>query len=299
MLTACLLTTVFLAPPLPPGDHRRTLFVENRQRNYLVHIPKVSDPSSPLPVILALHGAGVNAEATISMTGLSKKSDAAGLIVVYPNGTGIGPFLNWNAGGVLGKLGEAQPDDVLFLGKVLDDLAERATIDPKRVYATGLSNGGMMCYRLAAEMSDRIAAIAAVAGPQAKDFPLPARAVSVMHFHGTNDTVVPPGGPNAGTPPFLTFKSVEATLQIWTAHNGCPNEPTVIDLPDLVEDGTTVQQRTFAPGREGAEVIYYRIQNGSHSWPGQKSILAILGPITYDINANDLMWDFFQRHPLP
>lgn len=300
MLTACLLTTVFLAPPLPAGDHRRMLFVEGCAREYLVHVPKQSDTRQPTPVILALHGAGVNAVATVSMTGLNKKSDQAGFIVVYPNGTGFGPFLTWNAGGVTGPFAAGQPDDVLFLGKVLDDLAERANVDPKRVYATGLSNGGMMCYRLAAQMSDRIAAIAPVAGPQAIDFPLPLRAVPVMHFHGTIDNVVPAGGPSAGTPPFLTFQSVEETLQIWTAHNGCPPTPVIVDLPHLREDDSTrVQRWTYAPGREGSEVIYYRIQGGGHTWPGHNSILSLIGPVTYDINANDLMWEFFQRHSLP
>lgn len=300
MLAVCVLSTVFLAPPLPAGDHQRTLFVEGRLRNYLVHIPESYAASNPTSVILALHGAGVNAAATIPMTGLNKKSDQAGFIVVYPDGTGFGPFLTWNAGGVLGKQGEGLPDDVLFFSKVLDDLATRVNVDSKRVYATGLSNGGMMCYRLAAELSDRIAAIAPVAASQTKDFPLPERAVSVMHFHGTDDNVVPPGGPSAGTPPFLTFKSVEATLQIWTTHNSCPAIPEIVDLIHLrPDDSTRVQRWTYAPGREGSEVIYYRIQGGGHTWPGQNSILSLIGAVTYDIHANDLMWEFFQRHPLP
>lgn len=299
MFTACFLSAVFMAPPLPVGDHRRTVLVEDRLRSYLVHVPASYDASQPTPVVLALHGAGVNAAFTVATTGLNTKSDQAGFIVVYPNGTGFGPFLTWNAGGVLGPLGESQPDDVLFLRTLLDDLSMRLNVDPRRVYATGLSNGGMMCYRLAAEMSDRIAAIAPVAGPQAREFPLPPRPVSVMHFHGTQDRVVPQDGPSPQTPPFLTFKSVDETLQIWAAHNECPAVPVITTLPDLVPDGTVVQRHTYAPGRDGAEVVYFRIQNGSHNWPGKNSILAILGPITFDIQANDLMWEFFQRHPLP
>lgn len=299
MLTTCLLSAILLAPPVTARDFRRTVYVEDRVRSYLVHIPASYDPEVPTPVVLALHGAGVNAALTVPITGLNAKSDRSGFIVVYPNGTGVGPFLRWNAGGVLGELGENQPDDVLFLRAVLDDLATRVNVDSRRVFATGLSNGGMMCYRLAAEMSDRIAAIAPIAGPQATDFVLPSRAVSIMHFHGTVDPVVPPTGPAPGTPSFLTFKTVDETLQIWVTHNECSAKPEMTELPNLVPDTTSVETSVYGLGRDASEVIYVRILNGGHSWPGKNSFLSLFGPITFDIQANDLMWDFFERHPMP
>lgn len=299
MFTVGLMTAVLWGPSLGPGDHQRKLVVDGRSRNYLVHVPQQYDPQRPTPVVIALHGGGVNAAFTVATSGLNRKADRDGFVVVYPEGTGFGPFLTWNAGGVTGWFGAAQPNDVRFLRSMLDDLACRINLDARRVYATGLSNGGMMCYRLAAEMSDRIAAIAPIAGTQARDFPLPERTMSIVHFHGTRDNFVPPNGPDATIPAFLTFKSVAETLQIWCAHNGCPPQPAVEQLPDLVKDGTTVQRQTYAPGRAGSEVVYYRIEGGGHTWPGEFSILSLVGRITYDIRANDVMWEFFQQHPLP
>ncbi len=148
------------ADPLGPGDHTRTLMMGEQKRTYLVHIPKGYDPKKPAPVLLALHGAAMNGSMMVWFSGLNKTSDKEGFIVVYPSGTGTGPFLTWNAGGFKGK----KADDVAFIGKLLDDLGTVVKVDEKRVYACGMSNGGMMCYRLAAELSDRIAAIAPVAG---------------------------------------------------------------------------------------------------------------------------------------
>ena len=162
-----------------------------QKRTYIVHIPKGYDPKKPAPVVLALHGAAMNGSMMVWFTGLNKKSDKAGFIVVYPSGTGTGPFLTWNAGGFKGKMAEGKADDVAFIGKLLDDLGTVVKVDEKRVYACGMSNGGMMCYRLAAELSDRIAAIAPVAGTIAIDESKPKRPVPVIHFHGTKDTFVP------------------------------------------------------------------------------------------------------------
>ncbi len=161
-------------------------------RSYVVHVPPHYDPKHPLPVVLALHGAGTNGRMTAVLTGLDKKADEADFAVVYPNGTGAGGImLTWNSGGSR-RTGEGSAaDDVGYIRKVLDDLQTCLAVDAKRVYATGLSNGAMMCYRLASEMSDRIAAIAPVAGTIAIDNYHPKRPVPVIHFHGTVDKLVP------------------------------------------------------------------------------------------------------------
>jgi len=192
MVPLALLTlTLAQTAALDPGDHTRTLMIGEQKRTYLVHIPKKYDPKKPTPVVLALHGAAMNGPMMAPFSGLNKKSDDAGFIVVYPSGTGTGPFLTWNAGGLLGKMAEGKADDVAFISKLLDDLATVVKVDEKRVYATGISNGGMMCYRLAAGLSDRIAAIAPVAGTIAIKESKPKRRVPVLHFHGTRDTFVP------------------------------------------------------------------------------------------------------------
>jgi polyhydroxybutyrate depolymerase len=283
--------------PLGPGDHTRSLKVDESARSYVVHVPPKYDPQQPVPVVLALHGAAMNGPMMAVFSGLNDKADEAGFVAVFPNGTGVaGLLLTWNAGGVAGKLAEDQPDDVAFLAAVLDDLATVVNVDPKRVYAAGMSNGGMMCYRLAAELSDRIAAIAPVGGTMAIKARKRGRPVPVIHFHGTDDKVVPFGGLGDRVPRFLTFKSVEESIQVWVRKNRCPKTPEVAELPDTADDGTTVTRKTYGPGRNGAEVVLVVVEGGGHTWPGRQPAFGFLGKSTEDISANDLIWEFFQKH---
>jgi polyhydroxybutyrate depolymerase len=287
------------AARLGPGDHERTLTVDGRQRSYIVHVPPGYDAETPTPVVLVFHAAGMNARLMILFCQMHKKSDEAGFVAVYPNGTGAANlFLTFNAGGVATKGPNRRPDDVRFTAALVDDLAQVVNVDAKRLYATGLSNGAIMCYTLAAELSDRIAAIAPVAGAATTKEIHPSRPVPVLHFHGTADTFVPPAGPGEKTPRFLSFLSLDESLRIWTRHNGCPDEPTVTQLPDAADDGTRVTRKVFGPGTNGAEVVLYLIEGGGHTWPGQKSPLALVGKSTADISANDLIWEFFQKHAL-
>ncbi|MEO8497455.1 MAG: PHB depolymerase family esterase [Planctomycetota bacterium] len=297
-LHSVLLLALLAGDPLTTGDHYRTLKVDEQERSYLVHIPTSYDHNKPTPAVLILHGISTNAAITVSFTGMSKKSDEAGFIAVYPNGTGLGPFLMWNAGGRKNKLTEGRADDVKYVGLLLDDLATVANVDSQRVYATGMSNGGMMCYRLAAELSDRIAAIAPVAGTVAIDESKPKRPVPVMHFHGKADNIVPFDGLGKNAPKFLPFKSVEESIVIWCQIDGCPAAPTITEFPDKEDDGTTVQQKRYGPGKDGAEVVLIVIEGGGHTWPGRKPPIEFLGESTLDISANDLMWKFFQKHPM-
>jgi polyhydroxybutyrate depolymerase len=285
--------------PLGPGDHTRTVQLSELERSYLVHVPKKYKSETRTPVVLVFHGAGTNARMMVPFCQMNKKSDEAGFITVYPHGTGAaGIFLTWNAGGVHGRMAEGKADDVKFVGSLLEDLGTVVNVDPKRVYATGMSNGGMMCYRLSAELSDRIAAIAPVAGTMAIDEAKPNRPVPVMHFHGTADRIVPFGGPKS-TPKFLTFKSVEETVKIWAKINGCQEGPVVEKLEDKAEDGTTVTKKTYIPKENGAEVILVEIEGGGHTWPGVEPPVGFIGKSTKDISANDIIWEFFQRHRLP
>ena len=285
--------------PLGPGDHTRSLEVDEQTRSYLLHVPPDYDPREPAPVVLALHGAMMNGSMMAAFSGLSEKADEAGFLVVYPNGTGVANLLlTWNCGGLLGKLAENQPDDVAFVAALLDDLATVVRVDPKRVYAAGMSNGGMMCYRLAAELSDRIAAIAPVGGTMAIGTCKPKRPVPVIHFHGTDDQLVPFEGFNGKAPRFLSFKSVKETIDLWVRKNGCPEEPDVNELPDSADDGTTVMRKSYGPGKQGTEVVLLKIKGGGHTWPGREAAFGFLGKSTQDISANDLIWEFFLRHPM-
>jgi polyhydroxybutyrate depolymerase len=284
---------------LGPGNHVRTVRVDGKDRSYLVHVPPTYDPHEPTPVVVNLHGAYANGAIQAAFSGMNPKADSAGFLAVYPNGWGIGTvMLFFNAWGTPGANGQP-PDDVKFVATLLDDLAGVANVDPRRVFATGMSNGGMMCYRLAAELSDRIAAIAAVSGTQCIPNANPTRPVPVMHFHGTADTIVPPAGPPPRTPKFLTYKSVDETMRIWAKIDGCPEEPTVTNLPDTAHDGTTAAKKVYGPGKDGAEVVLYLINGTGHTWPGKDPVVLFLGKTTKGISANDLMWEFFQKHPMP
>ncbi len=278
-----------------PGDHTRTLMMGEQKRTYLVHVPKGYDPKQPAPVILALHGAAMNGSMMVWFSGLNKKSDEAGFLVVYPSSTGTGPFLTWNAGGFKGKMAEEKADDVAFIGKLLDDLGTVVKVDEKRVYACGMSNGGMMCYRLAAELSDRIAAIAPVAGTVAIEENKPKRPVPVIHFHGTKDTLVPFEMAKGKAPAFMKLKGVEESVQTWVKLNGCDEKPKA-DTISKDSDEMKVTRKTYSGGKDGAEVVLVVIEEGGHTWPGQQPPVGFIGKSATKVSANDLMWEFFQKH---
>jgi polyhydroxybutyrate depolymerase len=284
---------------LGPGDHERSLQIGDLRRSYVVHVPPHYDPKVPIPVVLALHGAATNGRMMANYSGLSKKADEAGFAVVYPNGTGAGGvLLTWNSGGLRHAGQTSSADDVGYLRKVLDDLPTCLAVDPKRVYATGISNGGMMCYRLASEMSDRIAAIAPVAGTIAIDNYHPKRPVPVIHFHGTLDKLVPFEGRPSDAAKLFGFKSVPETMRILAKCNACGRDPQTTELPDKAHDGTQVTRKVYVPKEGGAEVVLYTIAGGGHTWPGHPFPVRFLGKATEQISANDLIWDFFQKHPL-
>ncbi len=286
---------------LGPGDHVRTLQIGQTKRTYLVHIPEKLDPEKrpeqTAPVVLALHGAAMNGPMMAWLSGLNKKSDEAGFIVAYPSGTGPAGLLTWNAGGFTGKPGVRKPDDVAFIGKVLDDMATVANIDTKRVFACGMSNGAMMSYRLAAEMSDRIAAIAPVAGTIAIENSRPQRAVPVLHIHGTEDRLVPFGGPSEKLPAIIKFKSVADSIQTWVKLDGCDEAPAT-DVLSRDGDELKITRTTYSGGRDGAEVVLIVVEGGGHTWPGRPTPARFLGKTARNISADDLIWEFFEKHPM-
>ncbi len=298
MLTLAFFALTLAQPEaIGPGDHTRTLMMGEQKRTYLVHVPKGYDPKKPAPIVLALHGAAMNGPMMVWFSGLNKKSDEAGFIVVYPSGTGTGPFLTWNAGGFKGKWAEGKADDVAFIGKLLDDLGTVVKVDEKRVYACGMSNGGMMCYRLAAELSDRIAAIAPVAGTIAIDESKPKRPVPVIHFHGTKDTFVPFEMAKGKTPAFMKLKGVGESVQTWVKLNGCDEKPKN-DVLTKAGDEMKVTRRTYGGGKDGSEVVLIVIEDGGHTWPGQQPPVGFIGKSVTTVSANDLMWEFFKKHTL-
>jgi polyhydroxybutyrate depolymerase len=251
-----------------------------------------------MPVVLALHGATMNGPMMAWFSGLNRKADEAGFIAVYPNGTGRFSSYFWNGGNCCGSAMQNKVDDVAFINALLDDLMGSYHVDPQRVYATGMSNGAIMAYRLASELSDRIAAIAPVSGSLGTETCQPKRPVSVLHFHGTMDEYIPfLGGKGARSITGTSFRSVDDSVKTWVKANGCDENPK-IDQLSKNGDETVVTRKTYIGGKNGTEVVLVVIEGGGHTWPGMKSPARILGKSTKNISANDLMWEFFQKHPM-
>jgi polyhydroxybutyrate depolymerase len=277
-------------------DHR--LEIDGRPRWCAVRLPSVYDGQTPMPLVLALHGATSNPRLMEKFSGLTEKAESAGFLVGYPAGSGVLPnVLTWNGGGCCGFAQKNAIDDVGFLGRLIDDLSESLRIDPQRVYLAGMSNGAHMAYRAAAAMSERIAAIACVAGPLSIELGRPARGMPVLHIHGTDDEFAPLAG---GAGPRSVFgaalPSIPETIAAWVRADDCPETPTTTTIPDRVGDGTRIVRSAYGPGRDGSEVVLYVVEGGGHTWPGRPPLPLSLGKSTGNMDANDVIWEFFQRH---
>lgn len=290
------------AASLPPGDYRFELEAGGRPRSYLVHLPPQAI-SGPLPVVISLHGGGGNAQQHRQSSGMDSAADRDGYIAVYPNGSGrlAERLLTWNAGSCCAHVRTQGVDDVGFISALIDDLGRRATIDSRRIYIVGHSNGGMMAHRLGEELPERIAAIASVAGAH-----MPAissgRAVPVLHIHSVDDPrALYYGG--LGTPFPLTgsrvlHPSVDATLSAWIQRNGCNS--TAFEREFRESGGHTARLLVNGNCRDGTEVALWKLTGAGHGWPGARSNMeALLGPATKVIDANTEIWRFFSRFTLP
>ncbi len=296
IVAALLVALPVAASALPAGDHAITL----RDRAYILHVPAKLGPRPPL--VLNFHGGGGNATQHQKYSQMDAVADREGFLVVYPEGSGPleGKLQTWNAGGCCGMAVRDNIDDVAFVRRLLDDLSKRQAYDPARVYATGLSNGAMLAYRLGTELSDRIAAVAAVAGAIAVEHFPTQRAVPMMHIHSADDPRAPMGG-GLGPPfPMLNTQvnhiAVDAALGEWAKANGC-------GTPMEQRDTKTWQGHTatlFAYPKCRAEVLFWKLTGAGHVWPGGELdyLPKLLGPGTAVIDANAEMLRFFARHQL-
>jgi polyhydroxybutyrate depolymerase len=260
------------------------------KRAYLLYVPGSYDPSTPTPLVISIHGF---AEWPAHQAQISHWNDLAeqeGFIVVYPSGTGFP--LRWRASGSPGSAAGPQVE-VAFISDLLDHLESEYNLDPRRIYANGLSNGGGMTFVLSCTLAERIAAVGMVSG--AYLFPWeacqPSRPIPAIVFHGTADPIVPyQGGPSESFDvPFPLIPDWVATL---ARQNGCGAVPLEIPASGEVSG---IRYTGCA-----ADVIFYTIAGGGHAWPGGEPMPEfIVGHTTQDIDATQAMWDFFQAHPLP
>lgn len=276
-----------------PGDYELSVIFDGLARSYLLHLPPTFGGETPLPLVIALHGGGGNARSIITTTGMNSKADEEGFIAVYPNGTGRlkDRFLTWNAGNCCGYAIEENIDDVGFLKTLMHELSRELNVNQKRIYATGMSNGAMMSYGLACGFSEKLAAIAPVAGPFNYEQCRPSHPVSVIIFHGTADEHVPyNGGVGAKARMPRVDKPVSYAVSFWAKHNGCSEVPQI-------EEAGNIRRETYTGGARGTEVVLYTIVGGGHAWPGGSPAWPFGDEPTREISATDTIWEFFASHP--
>jgi len=296
---------VAVASPPGPGDYTFELSTAGVERSYIVHLPPA--PGSRPALVLNFHGGGGNARQYQAYVEMDRLADREGFVVVYPNGSGLlrERLLTWNAGGCCGYAMRMNVDDVGFVRALLDDLGVRIAFDRRRVYATGMSNGAMMSYRLAAELPGAVAAIAPVAGAMMLGTQPPPRAKPVLHFHSIDDHRAVYGGGLGAPFPFTNVRvlhpSVEARLALWAQTNGCDGDLQAITQREWTDaDGHRHSATLLRYAHCGAETALWRLSGAGHVWPGGRIdyFPVLLGPGTRVIDANEEMWRFFQRHRL-
>ena len=269
-----------------------TIQSSGQERKYLLYVPKSYDPSKPTPLVISLHAFIEWPDHQRQISHWNDLADEYGFIVVYPMGTGLP--LHWGTLAREGDENQAQ-SDVAFINDLIDKLAVNYNIDKNRIYANGLSNGGGMSFLLACKLDDRVAAIGGVAG--AYTTPLsecsPSRPMPVIAFHGDADPIVPYEG-GSHTPPGYAFPAIADWVAEWAKNNGCATIP--VELPARGE----VTGIHYINCAQNADVEFYTIHGGGHSWPGGSGLPRfIVGKTTQDIDATRVMWDFFREHPLP
>lgn len=292
-----------------------------RERFYLIHTPKNYTHDKQWPVVMVFHGGGGEPHSMVRMTGMNEVADKHGFIAVYPAGFGImkGKLLTWNAGNCCGMAQRLGSDDVSFIANVMDHLIKHYAANPKRFYATGHSNGAMISYRLACDLSDRIAAIAPNGGQIAYPECTPSRPVPTLHLHGTEDQCANYGGASMCGGCFSSFfkgvgfkvkekkwqcQPVPKATADYAALHGCSGNTT-----SYLEKGD-VNCQQYQECNNNTAVVLCSVDGSGHTWPGGNYAPAIcekrtnsklcrqwksqVGEINRDINASEFMWKFFR-----
>lgn len=277
--------------------------------------PAVAPASYRFPVVLALHGGAGNSREFEAYCKLSLLAQEKGFVLIYPNGTGKfkkGVF-TWNAGpGKCGYAADKNVDDVKFVIQILNDISRVLPIDERRVFATGLSNGAMMCHRLITDprISNRIAAIGPVAGVSLHPFTPGARKVPVIHFHSVNDQrAVYSGGKTKGLGS-VVHDAVEPVMWNISSFHNDGSKVTPLAYPafqkkhDASQTVHEAQKIVWPTPSNTEDVVLWKMKGPGHVWPSEHNIVyspliqAMCKPQTDVLDANRVMWDFFCLHPI-
>lgn len=290
---ACAVGWAAAGAPWGPGTHVFTVQHGGVARAATVHVPASHRPDRAVPLVVALHGGGGSMQtmARDGLYGLVSQSEASGWVVVFPNGHSRlpgGRLATWNAGLCCGAARDQGVDDVGFVRAVVAEVQGRVRTDPARVFATGMSNGGMMAYRLACEASDVFRAVAAVAGTDGTLACQPGRPVPVFHIHARDDDrVLFNGGSGSASSTHADFVSVPVTVDKWARLNRCSG-PT---QREPMQPGVACEVRSGCDA--GVEVRLCATDTGGHAWPGGRKARGGKGSDALD--ATQAIWAFFAR----
>jgi polyhydroxybutyrate depolymerase len=277
-------------------DRDGSITVDGTMRTYHLHLPP--QQTNALPLLVVLHGSGGTGLGSIALTHMNDLADTAGVLVAYADGLSRG----WADGRGASDSDQRGVDDVSFIGKLSATLQAEFALDARRVYVTGISNGGFMTQRLGCELADRITAIVSVVATLSTSQAAtcaPSRPLPILYVLGESDPLVPyNGGTVRGDRG--TILSASESLGAWAKIDGCAGTPTTRALPDRVQDDTHVSQTLYANCQGGAQVGLYSVAGGGHTWPSGEQYLpvVVVGRVTHQLDNADL-WAFLSQFQTP
>lgn len=287
-----------------PGtyEHKLNSRVYGFRRSYLLHIPKGYDHSTPLPLVVALHGGFRTAKQMEEESGFSELADQEGFIVLYPDGISFFGWLqHWNAGHCCGLAMKKEIDDVGFVSQVIEQACQRLKVDRSRIYLAGYSNGGMLAHLFAAQKPEIPAAVAAIAAtigsqpsPSEPEMRIPpARGpVPIIMLHGREDDVVPYERGNFSHGWRHGYVSVKESVSFWIK----ANQVALLPKKEKMMGGRVLKE-TWAGKNKGGEVVLYTLEGWKHSLPTKTHTqkLAETDPLK-GFHATANIWEFFKKH---
>ena len=277
-------------------QERGQIVVDNLRRSFVVYVPAAGDNGQKLPVIISLHGRLGTGAQMMGFADFRPIADREKFIIVCPDGINR----SWNAG-LNTPASRKGINDVKFIDQLITYMLSKYNGDAKRVYVTGMSNGGFLASRLACELSGRIAAIAAVGASMDKNMNyLPGKPVPVMYIQGTKDPLVPFDGIAKRNSARRVIYSHADILKLWIDADGCSDKAAITNLPDNADDGTSIIKEEYTNAQTGVKVVGYTVTNGGHTWPGGTQYLPklMIGPVSHNMNACEVIWDFFKGYKL-
>lgn len=277
-------------------DKKFEITSDGREREYTLHVPPGYDGKTPMPLVVVLHGLSQDSNSIAKLSAMSEKADKEGFIVAYPNATkwlGVKSLRAWDVDNGV-QIPGTDSNDVGFIRDMVTAIKGNMAVDQGSVYAAGFSNGGMLTYKLASQMSETFSAVAVISGGSDGKEMKPSKDVSVLSIHGDRDKVVPKNGSWYGTSlvdlGLPSFQSTEQSFQQWKSMMNIQDQPVVRNQNGVVS-AQAVNKET------GTEVVSYMIHGGTHEWPGSaRAIKTNPNSAEANFNATDKIWDFFKAH---